>query len=435
VDIDKIINLKKNGEKLSRDIIEFVVDGYRNSKIDDREMVEFLKSINETNFSYEETFFLADVLANTGDRLDISNHVDFVVDKHSAGNISDPTTLIYMAVMATLGVKNCKVLSGAYGDFGSSLERFKFFKNFDAKITKEQLYDSINEIGFGVFEEDGQIAPVDKKLYSLRKKENIVSIPLTAASILAKKIATGVNAVIYDVKAGEGAIYPTKEFSYTLANYLVNATKFAGIKSVGVITNLDQTLGSSIGPRAELEEAINVLRCERSLYGAKLLDVAKELVVVSLMLVKKVNSRSDAVKLFDDAINSGKALDKFRELIKRYGGIYEDFKHTSQRLLSGVSISYITAKEDGIINDIVLSKLTNAYKKLSQAKTKKYDKNASLVILVREGQKVRVGQKLMRVFYSINNKAYFESVNDLSDSFYINKTKPNIHKVFYKVVL
>jgi len=435
VNIEEIIEQKKSGLKLTKEEIEFVVYSYKNGYINDEKIIDFMKNVNSNNFSYEETFFLADALARTGEMLNISNDVDFVIDKHSAGNISDPTTLIFMSVMATLGVKNVKVLSNSYGDFGSSLSRFKCFKGFNAQITRNELIKIINKIGFGVIEDSGNIAPVDKKLYLLRKKYNITSEPLIAASILAKKIATGVNAIIFDVKAGEGAIYSSEEFSLSLANYLVNTSKLAGINSVGVITNLDQTVGASIGPRVELEEAINVLRCERTFFDAKLLDVARELVIVTLCLLKKANGRSEASEMFDEAINSGKALDKFRELILNYSGEYEDLKHSAKTLLRGVAISYVTAKEEGFVSDIILKDLTKCYVDMSRSKKDYFDKDAGIVVLKREGQKVFAGDKLMRVFYNVENKGYFSVIEKMRSSVKISKTKPKTHKIFYKVIV
>jgi len=429
VNINEILEIKNKELSLTKEEIDFVIYSYNRDKINDAKMIDFLKLINETNFSYEETYYLANAMASTGEKLEISKNVGFVIDKHSAGSISDPTTLIFMSVLATLGVRNVKVLSSDFGEFGSSLARFKGFKNFDAKISKEKLYENIKNINFGVLEETGEIAPIDKKIYNLRKRANIVSVPLVAASILSKKIATGASAVIYDVKTGEGAIFPSEKFANELANYLVNSTKLAGIMCASVITNLDQPLGASIGLRTELEETIAVLRSERAFYDAKLLDVAKELVIVALCLTGVTAGRSDASKLFDEAIVSGKALDNFRALIKTYGGVYEDFKHTSQRLLNGVAISYITAKEDGYITDIILQNLIDAYKIIN-------DKHAGIVLLVREGSRVKTGDKLMRVFYSIDNKTYFDSINSLYDSIIIGKTKPlKPQKTFHKIIL
>ena len=148
MNINEIIDEKKNGFSLTKEEIYFVVYSYKKKHINDAKMIEFMRVIDDENFSYEETYYLAEALANTGDKLDVKKDVDYVIDKHSAGNVSDPTTLIFMSVMATLGVKNVKVLSNSYGEYGSSLARFKTFKGFNAKITRNELCKIINKKHF-----------------------------------------------------------------------------------------------------------------------------------------------------------------------------------------------------------------------------------------------------------------------------------------------
>ena len=140
MNINEIIDQKRRGFTLSKEEIDFVIRCYQSNKINDAKIIEFMKLVDDGNFSFEETYFLADALARTGEMLNINKDVDFVIDKHSAGNISDPTTLIFMSVMATLGVKNVKVLSNSYGDFGSSLQRFKFFKGFNANFSVTEKF-------------------------------------------------------------------------------------------------------------------------------------------------------------------------------------------------------------------------------------------------------------------------------------------------------
>jgi len=431
VDINEIINKKTKNNSLSKEEIFFVVSSYNNSKINDAKMIEFMNVVNENNFSYEETYYLAEALADTGIRLNISEKVGFVVDKHSAGSVSDPVSLLFMSILAALDIKNVKVLSKDFGDYGNSLSRFKMFKNFSAKISEEELCDNIKSIGVGLYEEVGQIAPLDKKLYKLRKKANIQNIPFISASILAKKLATGASAYIFDVKTGEGAILPDEQFAYTLAEFLVNTSKIAGVPAVSVVTNCNQPLGCCVGGRVELEETISALRIDNSLYDANLLDIVRELVIVTLCLIKRCKGRMEASELFDEAIKSGLALIKFKQLIHAYGGEYQDFKHSAQILLDGVTVSYITAKDSGYVYDINLKKLVNAYQTLTKGK----DKNAGIVVLVREGQKVNVSDKLVRVLYSFNNSCFCESVKEIKDSIVIEKNKPAKNKIFYKIVL
>ncbi len=439
--IREIIEEKKKGLSLTKEEIDFLIYEYSKGRISNGRMLDFLRLIDEHNFTYEETFYLANALASTGKRLDVAKNLndEVVIDKHSAGSMSDPVTLIFMSVLATIGVKNVKVLSNAFGDYKSSLDRFKVFKGFDAKISIGRLLETIKKHGAGVIEETGQIAPIDKQLYKLRKKYGISSVPLVASSILSKKIATGANVLVFDVKAGEGAIVPTLEFSYKLSEYLVNTAKIAGFKAASVITSSDEPLGSALGSEVEIMETMSALKGQTAMYDSKLIDVAKELVVVSLMLAGITSSRAEASKKYDEAIASGKAYDKFIEFVASYGGKLNDEKSITELILSGSTVSYITSNEEGYVSDIVIDKLVESIKKLSYYNTtmltKKYDKSAGFVLLIREGMKVKKADKLIRIFYNVKNNNFNKVYATLKNAIHINKVKPKTSKVFYKVVL
>lgn len=434
MNISEILEQKQNGLSLSKEEISFIILSYYQGKLNEAKMLDFLRLIDENNFSYEETFFLADALAKTGRKLDIKKDVGFVIDKHSAGEFSDASTLIFMSVLASLGVKNVKSLSDVYGSFNNSLDRLRLFDGFDARISRDRLVQIINKTNAGVIEED-DFALVDKKLYILAKKFNINSIPFTAASILAKKIATGASALVFDVKTGEGAMFQSEIYAETLAKYLVESAKLAGFLVSSVISNLDQPLGSSVGLRVEVEEALSVIRCEKSLYASKLLDVSKELVINALILSDPTILRPDAAKLFDDAINSGTALNKFREIISEYGGEFVDFKHTPEKLLDGIHVSYLSANKSGYVNDIVISRVFNAYMNLAFRNGKLKDENAGIVLMVGEGDKISEGDKIARIFYHIDNKKFSESVTMLKKAFRISQSKPQQRKILYKVII
>lgn len=434
MNISEILEQKQNGLSLSKEEISFIILSYYQGKLNEAKMLDFLRLIDENNFSYEETFFLADALAKTGRKLDIKKDVGFVIDKHSAGEFSDASTLIFMSVLASLGVKNVKSLSDVYGSFNNSLDRLRLFDGFDARISRDRLVQIINKTNAGVIEED-DFALVDKKLYILAKKFNINSIPFTAASILAKKIATGASALVFDVKTGEGAMFQSEIYAETLAKYLVESAKLAGFLVSSVISNLDQPLGSSVGLRVEVEEALSVIRCEKSLYASKLLDVSKELVINALILSDPTILRPDAARLFDDAINSGTALNKFREIISEYGGEFVDFKHTPEKLLDGIHVSYLSANKSGYVNDIVISRVFNAYMNLAFKNGKLKDENAGIVLMVGEGDKIYEGDKIARIFYHIDNKNFSESVTMLKKAFRISQSKPQQRKILYKVII
>ena len=230
-------------------------------------------------------------------------------------------------------------------------------------------------------------------------------------------------------------MFQSEIYAETLAKYLVESAKLAGFKVSAVISNLDQPLGSSVGLRVEVEEALSVIRCEKSLYASKLLDVSKELVINALILADSKVTRVDASKMFDDAINSGNALNKFREIIAEYGGEFVDFKHTPDKLLDGVHVSYLSANKSGYVNDIVISRVVNAYKNLAFKNDKIDDKNAGIVLLVGEGDKISEGDFIARIFYNIENKKFSESLVMLKDAFTISQTKPTSKKILYKVII
>lgn len=434
MNINEILDEKKSGVSLSKEEIDFIIYGYKTGKVSDGKMIDFMKIIDESNFSFEETYYLADAIARSGHMLRTADNVGLVVEKHSAGLVSDPTSLIFMSVMASLGVQNVKLLASEYGDYRNSLDRLKVFNGFNANISPKTYYQKIKKVGVGLIEQGEDIAPVDKMLYKLRKRAKIVSIPLIASSIIAKKIATGSSVLVFDVKTGEGALTQSPKYAQTLATYLVEVGKLAGFTCASVITNLDQPLGSCIGERTEMEEVLAVLRSDRALYDAKLLDVSRELVIVSLCLMNVVKGRNEAFEMFEEAISSGKALDKFKEIIAEYNGEYQDLKHQSNSLLDGVAVSYITAKDSGYISDIMISKLNEAHDKLD-GEGRTIDRNAGIVLLAREGTKVNYGDKIVRIFYSISNKNFPEATNLIKEAVKMSKQKPVLHNVFYKVIV
>jgi len=435
MNISDFIDHKKRGGSLSAEEISLIVSLYNNGKITDGKMLEFLSCITEHNFSYDETYYLADAMASTGEKLNLASSIGVSVDKHSAGSYSDATTLIFMSVLSALGVKNVKSMSSLYGDFNNSIDRLKVFKGFNADISKEKLLMHINKTGVGILEEGDKIAPIDKRIYKLSRRFGISSIPLSAASIIAKKIAMGASAVVYDVKVGEGAMFGSFDYAETFANFLVETSKRAGFVASAVISNLDQPLGSSVGARMEVEEAIFALRSEQTLYGSKLIDVAKELVVNALLLVQAAKSRTDAAEMFDNVISDGSALKKFTEIVSTYGGEYIDFKSTPEKLLSGVAVTYLSAHKSGYLLDTVISKLIEAYDTLAFKNGKLIDSNAGFVLLKREGDKIELGDKIARIFYNIQSKNLPETLKMLEDAFIITESKVKEKKILYKVVL
>lgn len=434
MNIVEIVEEKKQGKSLSKEEIDFIIYGLMSGKINEEKIVNFFKEINTQNFSYEETYLLADAMARTGQMMDIKKDVGECVDKHSAGLVSDASTLIFMSVLAALDVKTVKGISNDYGDFRNSLERLSFFDGFNSKISRDKVIKILNNVGAAVFDESEIVAPADIILYKLRKRFKLNSAPLVAASILSKKIACGASIVVYDVKTGEGAICPDAGYSQDMANYLVEASKLAGIKAAAVISDLNQPLCAAIGSKVELVEVVSAITTKEVKFDDGLLAVARELVIMALMLIGKANGRSEASDLFDQAILSGKALEKFKQFVSAYGGKFDKTIDFSPSIANGVAVSYITAEDDGYITDISINGLVKGYNTLVYNK-KFVDREAGIVLVKREGAKVVRGEKIVRIYYGLDNSNYTSARKLVLDSITIGKTKSGASKILYKVVV
>lgn len=435
MNIVEIINKKKENIELTKEEIDFVINAFNDGNINNKKIIQFMSVINENNFSFKETYYLANAIANTGKKLEINKEFDVVVDKHSAGLISDVSTLIFVSVLSALDVKSIKVISNGYGNFSNTYEKLHAIKGFNTKISREKLVENMKKQNIGFIDTPSGFADVDHKLYNLRVKNKIVNIPIIAASILSKMLGAGANVFIFDVKNGEGSIGDKNEgFSTKLAEYLVSASKLANISAASVVTNLDQPISSSIGNHVELLEAINVLDNQKSAYNSKLLTISKELTVEALILSKKASGRIEAEKMFDEAISSKRALDKFKELVKTYGGEYESlFAHST--ILDGVTTSYLTSNDSGYIENIQFDRIKDALSLLSFKNEKAHDSVAGIEILKREGDSVSFSDKLVRITYSIDNKNFFKAKSLLYDAYFFTNTKPKKKKLFYKVII
>lgn len=430
MDFKELLTKKRNGE-LNKSDIKFFVDGVASGEINERQVVEFVKLINQLGMTNNEVYYLADLFADTGIKLNLGKELGFCVDKHSAGNVSDGMSLILMSVLSSLDIKFVRVVSRNYGCHGTMLGKLNTFKGFNALISKNQMIEKANSCGVGLMEGDDRIAPVAALVYQICKKNNLLIEPIVSASLMANKIATGAKLLIIDVKAGEGAVVGKGE-SELLANRLVELGKLANIQTVSVVTDLNWPISASVGTSLQIQEIKDTLSLAKEYIGSNLLKLAKEMVICVLMAGGKALTRSQASSMFDKSVENGKAYEKFCSIISTYGGTLDTFDRTEN--LIDTAVSYITADYDGYIGDIVLDKLYSSVDELI-GEDKTLDESAGLVLMCAEGDKVTKGQKIAKVFYSHSNKRYFKVAGKLFESFVITKDKPTLNNLFYKVVV
>lgn len=313
-----VIQKKRDGEALSREEIEFFVDGYTDGSIRDYQASAFLMATYFSDMNAEEQGYLTMAMANSGDQIDLSAIEGIKVDKHSTGGVGDTTTLILAPLVAACGVPVAKMSGRGLGHTGGTLDKLEAIEGFHVEITEKEFVKQVNDIKLAVIGQSGNLTPADKKLYALRDVTATVdSIPLIASSIMSKKIAAGADAIVLDVKTGDGAFMKTPEDAEELARSMVAIGSEVGRHTIAVISDMSQPLGFAIGNALEVKEAIDTLK------GTGPDDLTELcLVLGSKMLIAggKAKDTNDARSQLKRVIEDGSALELFGQFLEAQGG-------------------------------------------------------------------------------------------------------------------
>lgn len=426
--IKQIIEKKKTAELSVEDMQAFVDELIKTNG--EKEVVSFVEEITKLGVSDEEVYYLASALAASGMHLSTSRELGYCVDSQSVGKFSDPLNIVLMSVLAVYDIKFVKVASNSYSDHGSTFDRLKSIDGLKIPTILDDAYEIANHVGVMLFDAK-EVAPAAVKLYNICKKNDRLFEWVVSSTIVANKIATGSSFVIYDVKVGEGSILP-KEETEILSSRLLRVSSLARIKAVSVVTDLNWPICASVGYNHEIQEIKDTLSHVKEYPNSRLMTLAKEMTICTLMASGVANSRSAAGEMFADALESGEAYEKMCEILEYYGADIKSFDR-NQKFLD-TAVSYIVAQEDGYVFDIKLLEINSAIQKMI-GEGKKYDKNAGLILMCEEGKNVLKGQKLAKVFFSLENKRYFDEYQNLNNSFVITKQKPTVNNLFYKVIV
>ena len=356
-----LIIKKRDGGVHTPEEIKYIVEGYTNGNIPDYQMSAWLMAVYYKGMTNEETVELTQAMADSGDRLDLSDIEGVKVDKHSTGGVGDKTTFIVAPILAALGVPMAKMSGRGLGHTGGTIDKLESIQGFNVSIPTEEFIDNVNRIKLALVGQTGNLAPADKKIYALRDVTATVdSLPLIASSIMSKKLAAGADVIVLDVKCGSGAFMKTKEAARDLAKTMVDIGNAAGRKTYGVITDMDEPLGCKVGNALEVEESVEVLSIkdvdnalsENSTinYGIKrLLKVALCLSSYMLMGAGKAKDYHEAYKLCKEVIESGKALDKMAEFVEAQGG-NKDYIYNTDLLPKAKYIVPVHFEKEGYIS-------------------------------------------------------------------------------------
>ncbi|MEG0900040.1 MAG: pyrimidine-nucleoside phosphorylase [Oscillospiraceae bacterium] len=312
-----IIIKKRNNIELSDEEIKWIVDNYVDGEIPDYQISALLMAIYFNGLNERETLSLTMNMAHSGDMIDLSKINGIKVDKHSTGGVGDKTTLIVAPIVASFGVPVAKMSGRGLGFTGGTIDKLESINGFKTEMDAEDFMATINQVGICVIGQTGDIAPADKKLYSLRDVTGTVeSIPLIASSIMSKKLAAGADAIVLDVTKGSGAFMKTVDNAIELAQTMVKIGEGAGKKTIALITDMDRPLGYAIGNSIEVIEAIETLKGNGP---EDLTKVCVELAGNMLFLAEK-GSITQCKIMAEDAIKNGSALAKFRDMVRTQGG-------------------------------------------------------------------------------------------------------------------
>ncbi|MGV3142771.1 pyrimidine-nucleoside phosphorylase [Staphylococcus simulans] len=411
-----LIDKKRDGKALTTEEINWMVEHYTNGDIPDYQMSSLAMAIYFQDMNDEERAALTMAMVHSGDMIDLSKIEGIKVDKHSTGGVGDTTTLVLAPLVAAVGVPVAKMSGRGLGHTGGTIDKLEAVDGFHVEISEDEFIRLVNEDKLAVIGQSGNLTPADKKIYALRDVTGTVnSIPLIASSIMSKKIAAGADAIVLDVKTGNGAFMKTLDDAKALAHAMVKIGNDVGRQTMAIISDMSQPLGNAIGNALELKEAIDTLRGEGP---EDLTELVMTLGSQMVVLGGKAETLDEARTLLQEAIDSGVALDKFRTFLGNQGGNTEVVDHPELLPQAKYQID-IPAKSSGVVTEIVANEMGIASMMLGagrQTKEDEIDLAVGLVLHKKVGDKVEEGESLMTVYSNT------ESIDDVKAKIYDNIT-------------
>lgn len=345
-----LILKKKQGKELNTEEINWMIKEFTEGRIPDYQMSAMTMAICFQGMDKRETFDLTMAMRDSGDVLDLSRIDGIKVDKHSTGGVGDKVSLVLTPIVASLGVPVAKMSGRGLGHTGGTIDKLESFSGFSTEISEEKFIDSVNTIGIAIAGQTANLAPADKKLYALRDVTATVDqMSLIASSIMSKKLASGADAIVLDVKTGNGAFMQKEEDAIALAKAMVDIGNRAGKQTVAVITDMDEPLGNAVGNALEIKEVIDALHGDGP---EDLMEVVYALGTQMLLLAKRAEDEEIARNLITESIQERKALKKFAEFIENQGGNREEILHPDM-LPKARYVIPVLAEEEGCIERIL----------------------------------------------------------------------------------
>ena len=392
-----LIVKKKRGEELSEEEIRYMITDYTYGNIPDYQMSAMTMAICFQGMTPEETKNLTLAMAESGDMLDLSAIEGIKVDKHSTGGVGDKTSLVLGPMVASLGVAVAKMSGRGLGHTGGTIDKLESFTGFHTSLSNEQFIKNVNEIHMAIVGQTADLAPADKKLYALRDVTGTVDqLSLISSSIMSKKLASGADAIVLDVKTGDGAFMKTLEDSIALAEAMVSIGKLAGRKMTAVISEKDQPLGNAVGNALEVKEAIETLKGNGP---ADLVELVLTLGSHMVLAAEKANSLEEAREKLELSLKDGSAFETFKKFVVVQGGSEEEVLHP-EKLPAAKYVDEVICMEEGYVSKIQTEEIGRISLLLGggrETKESEIDLAVGLVLMKKHGDKVACGEALAEI--------------------------------------
>lgn len=416
-----IIEKKRDNLELSSEEIKFFINGYINNEIADYQMSAFLMAVYFNGMTDKECKILTECMLYSGEIMDLSPIKGIKVDKHSTGGVGDKTTLIVIPIVAACGVKVAKMSGRGLGHTGGTVDKLYSIPGMNVEISRNRFFDIVNTVGCCVMSQSGNLVPADKKIYALRDvTATVESMPLIASSIMSKKIASGADCIVLDVKVGSGAFMKTKEDAISLSKIMVSIGENFGKKVVALITDMDRPLGKTIGNSLEVWESCEVLRGR----GENDLKEVSVCLAANMLNLAGKGSLEDCKKLALESIESGEALKKFKEMVAAQGG---DLTIFNDNYLENVNcFKYeIFSDKSGYISKVDTEKIGKSAMILGAGREKKEDSidyNSGIILNKKTDEMINKGD-LLATFYSSKQSKFVEAEKIFKESLEYTENK------------
>ena len=429
----ELIRKKRNGGKLTREEIEALIKGYLSGKIPDYQMSAFLMAVYFRKMDFEETQMLTESMLRSGVVVDLSRVPGVKVDKHSSGGVGDKVSLILAPMVAACGVPVPMISGRGLGHTGGTLDKLESIPGFRTNLSLDEYASAVAEVGVAMIGQTSEIVPADKKVYALRDVTGTVeNISLISASIMSKKIAEGIDALVLDVKTGRGAFMQTDAEAVELASMLIAVGNRFGKKTIGFITDMNQPLGNAIGNWIEVVECID---CMKGKNVADLMEVTYVLGGAMVMLGGKAATIREGIAQCRKAISSGRALAKFRELVRHQGGDISSIDEPDKYRLAS-SVHELKSTTSGFIQSIDALEIGFSAIMLGAGRMKvedRIDPRAGILLKRKAGERVDAGETLA-VLYADTNVGVAQVAQRVDHAIVIGEHSPTIPPLVHSYV-